>query len=36
MLHASMNPDFFKGTAVESAVAKLLAEKAKTARAGAA
>ena len=36
MLHASMNPDFFKGTAVESAVAKLLSEKSKTARAGAA
>ena len=36
MLHASMNPDFFKGTAVEGAVAKLLSEKSKTARAGAA
>lgn len=28
MMHAEMNPDFFKGTAVESAVDKLLAEKA--------
>ena len=36
MLHASMNPNFFKGTAVEGAVAKLLSEKSKTARAGAA
>lgn len=36
MLHAAMNPDFFKGTAVEGAVAKLLSEKSKTARAGAA
>ena len=26
MLHAGMNPDFFKGTVVEDAVAKLLAE----------
>ena len=26
MLHARMNPDFFKGTAVESAVAALLAD----------
>ncbi|MNC98605.1 hypothetical protein D3C83_166240 [compost metagenome] len=26
MLHARMNPNFFKGTAVEGAVAKLMAE----------
>jgi hypothetical protein len=31
-----MNPDFFKGTAVEGAVAKLLAEAAGPKRAGAA
>jgi predicted TIM-barrel fold metal-dependent hydrolase len=36
MLHARMNPDFFKGTAVEGAVEKLLREQPKTARAGAA
>jgi hypothetical protein len=35
-LHARMNPDFFKGTAVESAVDRLLAKQAGAREAGAA
>lgn len=36
MLHATVNPDFFKGTAVESEVAKLLGERDTVRKAGAA
>jgi hypothetical protein len=36
MLHARMNPDFFKGTAVEAEVAKLLANEKPARQAGAA
>jgi hypothetical protein len=36
MPYAKMNPDFFKGTAVESEMARLLTEQAPVRQAGAA